>query len=132
MNFWRRKKREEELAEELLRHLEMAEQERVERGETKEEAKHAARREFGNVGLVKEIAHEMWGWASLDRVVSDVRFGLRMLLKSPGFTAAGLMSCSCAEENFFSHYRGCISCLLCEPRCLCTFRNGKYFYCWFP
>ena len=40
----------------------MATRERVERGATTEEAEHAVRREFGNVGLVKEITRETWGW----------------------------------------------------------------------
>ena len=59
---------------------------RIERGETPDEARLNALREFGNVVLVKEVTRGMWGWASLERVFQDLRFGLRMLRKSPGFS----------------------------------------------
>jgi len=63
VRFWWRKRREAELQEEVRSHLEMASRERVERGATTEEAEHAVRREFGNVGLVKEITRETWAGA---------------------------------------------------------------------
>src|SRR5712691_802654 len=62
VSFWRRKKRETEIEEEVQSHLEMAARERTERGEAVDEAKRAARREFGNVELVKEVARDTWGW----------------------------------------------------------------------
>ena len=48
-SFWHRKKRESELEDELQSHLQMAAQDRTERGETPEQARNAARRDLGNV-----------------------------------------------------------------------------------
>ena len=52
---WGRRDREEKLEEEIRSHLQMAVRDRVERGETAEQAEVSARREFGNVGLIKEL-----------------------------------------------------------------------------
>ena len=84
MKFWRRRK-DEELDAEIRGHLDEAIRDRIERGEAPDEARANVLREFGNVGLVKEITREMWGWVWLERFTQDLRFGLRMLWKNPGF-----------------------------------------------
>jgi predicted permease len=88
---WAQRRRDRELDEELRTHLSMAIAERVARGESRREAEAAARREFGNLGVVTEVTREMWGGAAFERLWQDVRFGLRALRRSPAFTGvAGL------------------------------------------
>jgi hypothetical protein len=85
MKFWRQRK-DEELDAEIRSHLDAAIRDRIARGETPEEARLNAQREFGNVGLVKEVTREMWGWASLERLMQDVIFVSYCASMSDGYS----------------------------------------------
>src|SRR5208282_4340602 len=89
---FRRRKPVDDLEEEIRSHLEMEEQENLESGMAPEEAHYAALRRFGNVTLAQERSREMWGWNSVETLGQDVRFGLRMLAKSPGLTLVIVLS----------------------------------------
>ncbi len=91
MSWWRfLTRRKHDLDEEIEAHLRMAVRDRVERGETPVEARAAAAREFGNVPLVKDVTRETWGWNWLESAAQDLKYALRRLVKSPGFTIAAI------------------------------------------
>ena len=87
-----RKRREQDLNDELQAHLAMAKRDREQQGEAPRSAEVSAKREFGNRTLVEEVTREMWGWTSFDRLWQDILFALRMTRRSPVFTAVAILS----------------------------------------
>jgi predicted permease len=91
-DFWRRKRRETDLEDEIAYDLALEAEERIRSGATPREAQQASRRDFGNVGLLKEGIRETWGWTSLEQLGRDLRYSWRTLRKSPLFAGMAVLS----------------------------------------
>lgn len=89
---WGNKQREKELNEELESHLQMAIADRMARGESLEQATILAKRELGNITLIKEVTRTMWGGQLIEQIIQDLLFGVRILKKSPVFTVIAILS----------------------------------------
>jgi predicted permease len=86
---FRRRAIDRDLDAEIRNHLQMAIADRIAAGEDAESARLAAINEFGNVLQAREDARQVWrggAVAALIDVWQDVRFGVRMLVKNPGFS----------------------------------------------
>src|SRR5882672_1519256 len=79
-------KADQHLDEEIEAHLRLLTERYVRQGMTEDEAARAARRQFGNVTLLKEVTREMRGIRFIETFIQDVRYGLWMLRRNPGFT----------------------------------------------
>jgi macrolide transport system ATP-binding/permease protein len=92
MRLFRILRRKSDLAEEFDSHLQMAIADRMARGQSPAEARASALREFGNVPMIADVTREQWGWLRLELLVQDVRYALRQLRRTPGFTVTVLLT----------------------------------------
>jgi putative ABC transport system permease protein len=90
--YMRRDQFDRELEEEMRFHLEMKAEENLAAGRSPEEARYAARRQFGNQTLLQEVSRDMWSFRSLETLAQDLRYGLRMSLKDKGFTIVAVFT----------------------------------------
>ena len=87
-----RRGRERDLDAELAFHLDEDAAEHAAAGMPADEARRAARLQFGNPAVVREDARAVWAWGAVERVIQDVRFAARVLVRQPAFTAAALVT----------------------------------------
>src|SRR5882672_2504656 len=91
MNWWQIKKRDADLERELRSDLELEEEEQREGGISEEEAHYAALRAFGNATVIREQALAVWSWNWLEALARDLRFSLRTLCRTPGFSVIAIL-----------------------------------------
>src|SRR6476660_4408771 len=87
-----RRRKEDELREELQFHLAAEAAEREADGLSRDQARWAARRDLGNVTLLRENTRTLWSWLLLEQLAQDVRYGLRAMHKNCLFTALAALS----------------------------------------
>jgi predicted permease len=89
---FRRRQRYDDLSVSIQEHIAERAEELMQEGMARAQAEQSARREFGNVALVEQKSREAWQWPALESILADLKFVLRRLRKSPGFTVTVLLT----------------------------------------
>jgi putative ABC transport system permease protein len=89
---WKRPQLERDLEDEVAFHLAMREDKNRAAGAPDDEARYAARRQFGNATSVKETTRELWSFVSLESLWRDFTYAFRTLAKKPGFAIIAIVT----------------------------------------
>ena len=101
-------RQKQDLEEELRSHIRMDAGDRMDRGQSPEQARAAAQRAFGNVGLVEEVTRDQWRWSWVRDFIRDIRYGVRVLTSNLAFTAIVVLTLAIgigANATIFSWIR---------------------------
>jgi predicted permease len=82
----------DDLGEEIQQHLDEKIEALMAEGMSREEAAHAARREFGNITHIEERGREAWMWPLAESLWADVKFAFRQLSKNAGFASTAIIT----------------------------------------
>ncbi len=98
-----------DMADELAFHQSMIQEKLLRQGVSKPEAEAQARRSFGNASRWHERLRELWQFRTLENLGRDIKFSIRVLRKSPGFTAVAVLTIALgvgANTTVFSMVNG--------------------------
>src|SRR6266481_2966326 len=90
--FTQRRNKEADLREELQFHLDEEAEQRQAEGLAEQQARWAARRELGNIVLLREDTRAMWGWTILEQLAQDLRYAFRTMAANRLFTLLAVSS----------------------------------------
>jgi putative ABC transport system permease protein len=85
--FFRRSRLDDELAEEIRLHIELRQNALIADGMAPDEAERQARRQFGNVTVIRERARDEWIRPSIAALFQDLRFAARLMTRNPGLSS---------------------------------------------